>query len=654
MEKIKLDILIPTVPERREKLKSLEENLYRQIADRKDIKVTILSDNKKITIGEKRQDMLQVSKGEYICYADDDDRISDDYIERILKAIETGVDVITFEAEVSINGGNPKTCIYTDSIKSDFNTDEYYFRLPNHLCVVKRELALKAGFPKLQKFEDAEYAKRLKTLIKTSYHIDRVLYYYDYNDSTTLTQINTKSKNSAILDLVILSNAKDVSLQNLTQHTINTAINNTGLRVNVIVVEQNPNVNYLSANTVHIGGDFHYNRFGNMGARLGNAEWVMLANNDLEFQKGWLEELVKVGHPVMSPKEPTDIRQQGIYQNSLGWKCGRFFSGWCFMISRGLYNKIGGFDECVDFWFSDNVVIEQVRKEGVCPMLVSGSIVKHLGSKTFEGVDSNKRSDLAWKNCQIYNKKYGREEFIDNADYKEWQRRNTVICITTRNRNGYVKIVKESWKKVTGCDVIIVDDASDTPVKEATFRFNSNVGIARAKNKCLELAMGRGYYNIVLVDDDVRPLDTFDIYRYLNSPHRHMVSSFEYRIDGVRFSDEVRKDGGDIKYDYYSNGNGYFLYLTRDVVEKVGGMRLDFKEWGLEHREYSNRIYNSGLVEHPFIDVYEGHKDLYICDRDIINHKGVVSEGRRQYLSSRNKEIYEKFVGSTDFVEYRS
>jgi len=55
------------------------------------------------------------------------------------------------------------------------------------MCV-KRELALQVPFKEINFGEDADYAKRLKPLLKSEHSIHKVLYHYDYNSKTTETQ----------------------------------------------------------------------------------------------------------------------------------------------------------------------------------------------------------------------------------------------------------------------------------------------------------------------------------------------------------------------------------------------------------------------------------------------------------------------------------
>jgi hypothetical protein len=64
------------------------------------------------------------------------------------------------------------------------------------------------------------------------------------------------------------------------------------------------------------------------------------------------------------------------------------------------------------------------------------------------------------------------------------------VCITTRNRHEILNFARLSWISFNSCnaDIFIVDDASNTPVAGSSYRFEIQQGIAKAKNKCLELA----------------------------------------------------------------------------------------------------------------------------------------------------------------------
>ncbi|QEM41560.1 glycosyltransferase [Gordonia phage Forza] len=416
----------------------IQEQIWTQYADltaeqQERIEILMLTDNKKTMLGEKRNIMVDIAQGKYVVFVDDDDRIADTYMTDILSATETDPDVITFLAEVTLNGGPAKICRYWKDYPYDYNTDTEYHRLPNHICAVRRELALKVSFPNIVYGEDSAYSKLLKPLLKTECHIEKVLYYYDFSDATTETQMHRKgrmrNRPGPTIDVIVLSNATTPELRMMTQRTIDTCIAGANsLPVNVIVMEQVNNIDYRNAETIAAPIKFHYNKFANAGAATGKAPWIMIANNDLIFEDGWLHKLLAANHPLVSPRCPNAAKQRKVSTDSnlTGTENGLHFSGWCFMISRTVWNAIGGFDMCVDFWCSDDVVIEQVKALGIEPMLVPDAIVNHIGSKTLNSQDAPLRDDLTWKNVAIFNEKYGQSKFANDHRFIDWKRRNQV------------------------------------------------------------------------------------------------------------------------------------------------------------------------------------------------------------------------------------
>jgi glycosyltransferase involved in cell wall biosynthesis len=156
--------------------------------DQRRVEILMLTDNKQMTVGDKRNTLVGAAQGRYVAFVDDDDRIEADYLAALLAATGSGADVITFWAAVTINGGPVKLCHYGLEFDRDRNTALRYERLPNHICAVLREVALRLRFPSTSYGEDAVYARALKAFLLSEQHIPRVLYHYDYSDATTETQ----------------------------------------------------------------------------------------------------------------------------------------------------------------------------------------------------------------------------------------------------------------------------------------------------------------------------------------------------------------------------------------------------------------------------------------------------------------------------------
>ncbi|AMS02569.1 glycosyltransferase [Gordonia phage Yvonnetastic] len=424
----------------------IQEQLYGQLneSNQDRVEILMLTDNKQIMLGEKRNMMVEMAQGEWVVFVDDDDRVAPDYIDQLLAGITEArkadvlVNVITFNASVSINGKPPKLCRYSHLYTEDHDTADEYHRLPNHICCVRRDTALRVPFPSIPYGEDSGYSKQLIELLIHGLHIDKVLYYYDYNSSTSETQQQKpasqrkkpKVREQPIVDVVFLSNAKSESMYQMTKAAIQTCRDGArGHRVNVIVLEQSSRYcTYLQADrVVRMPKEFHYNKFANKGAQLGTAPWLIIANNDLVFSSGWLEALLDAtanGHTIVSPRCPVRHPVNSLVVDP-GWVNGVHFAGWCFMMSRRVYELIGGFDECVSFWCSDDVVLEQLKEAAQGPpALVGNSIVTHLGSETLKSADNY--DDMTWAQVHAFNEHHGQNKFSDHPKYTRWKARNGI------------------------------------------------------------------------------------------------------------------------------------------------------------------------------------------------------------------------------------
>jgi len=183
-----LSILICSVLERSESLELIlnEFNSKRTT----DVEILTIVDNKELSVGLKRQRLLEMAKGDWIVYFDDDDIPSKNYIQLILSAIKNNpdIDCIGINGTMTTNGINPKTWIHRlgykitgngkDVLSSGFN----YERPIIHFNPVKREKALMAGFKDIRFGEDMDYSERLNKFLEKEYFIQEPLFHYNYSD----------------------------------------------------------------------------------------------------------------------------------------------------------------------------------------------------------------------------------------------------------------------------------------------------------------------------------------------------------------------------------------------------------------------------------------------------------------------------------------
>jgi hypothetical protein len=209
-----LSILIPTVVGREKELESLLWGIKKQhdyeigliggygSSEVLPVEVFWITDNKEMTIGEKREYMYSIANGIYSWQIDDDDDISHNAIELILSKImerlvyDSGVhyinnlpDCITFQEHCMINGVHYKSNHSLDY--GDWEGDGqrlladefHYHRTPFMKSVIKTEIAKSVPIPHIRFGEDHQWAQALKPHLKTEVHIPEDIYFYQHISS---------------------------------------------------------------------------------------------------------------------------------------------------------------------------------------------------------------------------------------------------------------------------------------------------------------------------------------------------------------------------------------------------------------------------------------------------------------------------------------
>ena len=179
---VRLSILIPTLPSRNEFLNRLLD-LLRPLAAPygEEIEIRTLLTDSQPSVGVKRQQLLQEAKGQYIAFIDDDDMVDPLYFERIMPLLDGVNDCVGFRGIYTVDGQNPGVFIHTLKCDKWHERDGIYYRCPNHLNPVKREIALAAGFPDQRFGEDQAYSMAVRPFLKQEAMVDDPpLYLYQF------------------------------------------------------------------------------------------------------------------------------------------------------------------------------------------------------------------------------------------------------------------------------------------------------------------------------------------------------------------------------------------------------------------------------------------------------------------------------------------
>ena len=213
---------------------------------------------------------------------------------------------------------------------------------------------------------------------------------------------------------------------------------------------------------------------------------------------------------------------------------------------------------------------------------------------------------------------------------------NIGLGITTFNRPKHKELCYSSALKTSkNIQIYIAEDTN-----------NDRRGIAKRKNECLENLRENDF--IFLADDDVVFLKSgwidFFIEAYKASGQHH----FMY----LKETAAIKKIGQNMSINIFNNCAGCFMFLTKKVIENVGGYNSSYGIYGFEHAGYSNRIHMAGLTPLGTYTCPEGIREyIYAMDYDFhlpfnkqINHEPSLKNELHllsDYLK-KNREIYEQ------------
>lgn len=168
-----------------DRLQRLMDEVQRQVGDLP-VEHLVLIDNKRRTIGEKRQALLHVAIGDYIAFVDDDDWIREGYVMRILDAIESAPGVVTFRQIATFDGVAGEIIFGLGCANEEWAPGEARKRAAWHVCAWRLDIAKRSAFPAINYGEDwawAEPLNRITDLVEA--HIPDILHEYHFRTNVT-------------------------------------------------------------------------------------------------------------------------------------------------------------------------------------------------------------------------------------------------------------------------------------------------------------------------------------------------------------------------------------------------------------------------------------------------------------------------------------
>ena len=180
-----LSILITTLWRRHDLLGRLLKVLEPQIYDQP-VEILYVGDNRRRTTGAKRNDLLRMSRGNYVTFVDDDDRVADDYVSQILGAMKQDPDIISWNLMCYRDGwyygDQPYRC-YTE-------LESGSHKVQHTSGAWRGSVARSVLFSEVNFGEDFPWARAVEHKFRKDrnireVHIDKALYIWDWSSQRT-------------------------------------------------------------------------------------------------------------------------------------------------------------------------------------------------------------------------------------------------------------------------------------------------------------------------------------------------------------------------------------------------------------------------------------------------------------------------------------
>ena len=178
-----MTFMIPTIPGRESSFLRLTSSIHEKmgrIAPTVRYTIDVGFDNREMSIGTKRQMMIQRSTAKYSAFVDDDDEITDAYIEDLRETIAGSFPVMRLRGTI-----HPYT--FTHSIENSLNAPmargDVFLRPPNHLNPMMTDVAKLVHYKDAVRGEDLDWTIRMAKsgFLTREYTSDPSRIHYIYN-----------------------------------------------------------------------------------------------------------------------------------------------------------------------------------------------------------------------------------------------------------------------------------------------------------------------------------------------------------------------------------------------------------------------------------------------------------------------------------------
>lgn len=231
------------------------------------------------------------------------------------------------------------------------------------------------------------------------------------------------------------------------------------------------------------------------------------------------------------------------------------------------------------------------------------------------------------------------------------------VGIVTYNRSKNLgEVIKGVLDTVSDTKIVVADDGSTDDTAYIVSQFKNiiyikgpNKGVAYNKNRVLFALQNCSFISII--EDDLVAVQPgwFEAYQraaqYSGIHHFCRVQDKEIPEVIPAFSTDMISQG--FTPIYGESPRGDFTFITKAVINKIGGFNSRFIGVGYAHGEWSNRAYNAGLIPHPlkWVDIKEA-RDKFIQKGDTEGGRWEVDKKEIKEQIKRNRAIQKELKAS--------
>ncbi len=182
---MRLTLIMPTLLQRRSVAAAIRGKLHNQISAsgmQDEVELLTLEDDGGMAVGQKRNQLVERARGDFIAHVDDDDDVNSDYVSLVVGALRRHPEAthLGIRGFVTFRGKRCLPFVMSNRYRGYRFQHGCYTRPPHHLNPVRTEIARRYSFEAVRSAEDSDWALRVARdgVLDREVMIQSPLYYY--------------------------------------------------------------------------------------------------------------------------------------------------------------------------------------------------------------------------------------------------------------------------------------------------------------------------------------------------------------------------------------------------------------------------------------------------------------------------------------------